>query len=135
MDNFEIQRKSMTSESEKTVPDVPKLGKNTTVAKWDNTFKVHAAQVYGSRKSTLEYLLRTNVAVAAPHPGLMKNCPHSEAAGSIQGEMTLRLSHTHPLYRNDNKALYEILEEALRGTTYEASIKSFRRANNGREPI
>ena len=45
----------------------------------------------------------------------------------------MRLSHTHPLYRDDNKTLFGVLEVALRGTVYEASIKPFQRKYDGRE--
>ena len=71
MDNFKIQRKSMVNKSNKTKPDVQKLLNNTTIANWNDSIKVHAAQVFGARKATLEYFLSTNDAVVAPHPPLM----------------------------------------------------------------
>ena len=43
MNNFEIQRKSMVEKSKQTKPDVTKLVKNTTLSKWNNSIKVHAA--------------------------------------------------------------------------------------------
>ena len=93
----------MVEKSKQTKPDIPKLSKNSTVAKWDDSIRVYASQVYGARKSTLEYLIRAKIAVAMPHPGLDAGQPHSDEAGSIQGEQALRLSHNHPLYRDDNK--------------------------------
>ena len=103
MDNFEIHRKSMVDKSKQTKPDISKLSKNITVAKWDESIRVYASQVYGARKSTLEYLIRAKIAVAMPHPGLAAGQPHSAEVGYLQGEQDLRLSHTHPLYREDNK--------------------------------
>ena len=132
MNNFDIQHEYMVRNSKQTKPDVPKLVKNTTVNKWNDPIEVCADQVFSERKATLEYLLWTNDAVVAPLPPLMLDHPYSSAAGSIQGEQTLRLSLKHTLYRDDNKSFFDILEVALRGTNYEASINPFKRNGNGR---
>ena len=86
MNNFKIQHKSMAEKSKQTKPDAPKLLKNTTVSKWNDSIKVHADQVFGARKATLEYLLRTNDVVLSPYPPLILDHPYSAAAGFIQGE-------------------------------------------------
>ena len=96
--------------SKETSTDGTKLGKNTTFSKWNDYMTVHAGQVFGDRNSTIEYLLQDNAAVVAPHTPLLVNQPHSAVGGSIQGEQALRLSHMYPLYRNDNKKIYGILE-------------------------
>ena len=132
MDNFEIQRKYMVEKSKQTKPNIPKLSKNSTVAKWDDSIRVYASQVYGARKSTLEYLIRSKIALAIPHPGLATGQNHWAESWSFQGEQALSLSHTHPLYCDENKSLFSVLEVALRGTTFEASIKTFQRTGNGR---
>ena len=132
INNFKIQRKSMVKKSKQTIPDVHKLVKNTTVAKCNDSIKVHAAQFFGARKATFEYFLRTNDAFVAPHPPIMLDHPYSAAAGSIQVEHTLRLSLNYPFYRDTNKSFFDILEVALRGTTYEAPIKPFQSNDNGR---
>ena len=85
MDNFEIQRKSMVEKSKQIKPNIPKLSKNSTVSKWEDSIRVYASQMYGSRKSILEYLIRAKIAVAMPHPGLATGQPHSAEAGSFQG--------------------------------------------------
>ena len=122
----------MVEKSKKIKPDVTKLVKNNTVAKWNGSIKVHADQVFSATKATLEYFLRTNDAVVAPYPPLMLDHPYSTAAGSIQGEQTIRLLLNHPLYRYYNKSFFAILEVDLCGTTYEDSIKPFKRTGNGR---
>ena len=96
----------MESKAKDIKPDVPKLTKIMAVAKWNDSLRVYASQVFGARKSTLEYLLRKEKAVNPTPPTLLANCPHSADAGSIQGEQARRLSHTHPLYRDDNKTLF-----------------------------
>ena len=45
----------MVENSKQNKPDVTKLGKNTTSAKWNGSIKVNPAQVFGDRKATLEY--------------------------------------------------------------------------------
>ena len=122
----------MVEKSKQTKPKIPKLSKNSTVAKWDDPIRVYDYQVYGARKSTLEYLTRAKITVAMPHPGLSTDQPHSYEAVSIQGEQALCLYHNHSLYSDDNKSLFGVLELALRGTTFEASLKPFRRTGNGR---
>ena len=60
----------MVEKSKHTKPEIPKLSKNSTVSKWDESIRVYASQVYGARKSTLEYLIRYKISMAMPHPGL-----------------------------------------------------------------
>ena len=67
-----------------------------------------------------------------PHPTLVLNRPYSTLAGSVAGEQALRLSHNHPLFRDDNGQFYGIFEEEVRGTVYEATIKPFQRLADGR---
>ena len=99
----------MVEKYKQTKPDVPKLLKNTTLAKWNDFIKVHAAQVFGARNATLEYLLRTNDAVVAPQLPPMMDHTYSSDVGSIQGYQTLRLSLNQPLYRDDKKPFFAIL--------------------------
>jgi hypothetical protein len=52
--------------------------------------------------------------------------------GSVKAEMVARLSHGHGLFRDDNAAVFDDIEEAVRGTKFHASIAPFRRAKDGR---
>ena len=83
MNNFDIEHKSMVEKSKQIKTDVPNLGKNITVAKWNNPINVHAAQVFGARKATLEYVFRMNDAVVAPKLPLALGHTYYAAAGSI----------------------------------------------------
>ena len=85
LDNFKIQSKVMAKKAKQSSPYVNKLGKNTTAAKWNDSTTVHAEQMVGARKSTIEYLLQDNDEVVAPHPTLLVNQPHSDVGGSFQG--------------------------------------------------
>ena len=64
-------------------------------------------------------------------PPLQARQPHSDEHGSIEGELIARASHTHALFRDNNAAVYYALEEAMRSTSYAASIKPFQRSKNG----
>ena len=63
MDNFITQRKMMEIKAKEATPDVPKLTKNSIVAKWGDSLRLYASQAFGARKSTLEYLLRKEISV------------------------------------------------------------------------
>ena len=75
---------------------------------------------------------RKDEELPAMAPPLQTRQPHSEAHGSIEGEMIVRASLTHAMFRDDNLAVYYALEEAARSTSYAASIKPFQRTKNGR---
>ena len=57
IDNFEIQRKTIYLRINKTVPDVPKIGNTTTVAKCNDSIMVYAGQLFGARNSSLKYVI------------------------------------------------------------------------------
>jgi hypothetical protein len=82
--------------------------------------------------TSLAYVVRELVPVPAPPP-LANDLPYSNLHGSVEGEMIARASHTHPLFRDDNSAVYYLLEEATRGTSYAPTIKPYQRTKQGRE--
>ena len=53
-------------------------------------------------------------------------------AGSIQQELIDRVSYDHSSFKNDNRSVNYLLEEATRGTSFSASIKPFQKMKNGR---
>ena len=75
IENYEIQRKAIYLRIKQTVPDVPKIGNTTTVAKWNDSIMVYAGQVFGARKSSLKYVIISNGGVVMPHPTLVLNRP------------------------------------------------------------
>ena len=93
---------------------------------------LYAGQVFEARKSSLKYVIRSNGRVVMPHPTLVLNRPYSTLAGLVAREQSLRLSHNHTLFRDDNKQFYGILEKAVRETVYKAIIKPLQRKADGR---
>ena len=118
-----MQRKALKQNTKETTPNTPNLLKTRTVSKWSDVIKFNLYQVFGTRSCDMYYLIRCLLAVPAVAPSLEMNQPHLDEAVSIQEEMIMRLSHSHQLYRNNNNTFYIILEKAVRGTFYEASIK------------
>ena len=100
-----------------------------------DSWNQYISNVYGQRNCTLEYVDCEKADVPPVAPTLLAGQPHSEEAGSVNGELARPLSHNHALYQEDNAAYYSKLEEALWGSRYEASIKPFKRSQDGRGTI
>ena len=60
IENYEIQQKAIYLRIKHTVPEVPKIGKTTTVAKSNDSIKLYAGQVLEERKASLKYVIRSN---------------------------------------------------------------------------
>ena len=131
--SFELQWKSLKERKDNDQPDVPKLTKNLKIIAWSEAFTDFLARVIGVRNAPLTYVIRPEVDVPAVAPPLIARHPHSAEHGSVEGELIARLSHTSPIFRDDNNSVYHFLEEATRGTVYGKTLKPFTRAKNGRE--
>ena len=111
----------------------PKLTKTFSTYKWLESFVLCLRQKVGVRNCPLEYVVREIDLVAAACPPLEPNEPHLLVhGGSIEGDMIARMSHTHPLFKVDNGAVFELIENSVRGTAIAASIAPFRRVRDGR---
>ena len=62
---------------------------------------------------------------------LLPSCYCGES-GSLIAELESRLSHSGPIFKNDNTTIYMKIEEAARGTPVESTIKSFSCRKDGR---
>lgn len=130
--NFELQWSSLEDKIDADEPDVPKITRNLAVTRWSESFSDFLNQSYGVRKAPLAYVIRDDATVVVPGPALAHHQPHSNEHGSVEGELIARLSHTHPIFCDDNKMVYDYLGVATRSTIYAASIKPFQRTKNGR---
>jgi hypothetical protein len=130
--NFEIQWKALMDKKAKDEPETPKISKSLNIMKWSEAFRDILHRCIGVRNVPIVYVIREDADVPADAPALMAGQPHSTEAGSVEMELTNRASHIHPLYREDNEAVYHRLEEATRGTSYAASLKPYQRPKDGR---
>ena len=130
--SFEVQMKVFKNRKKEEASPVPKPKKCVTVPKWNASTEIQMKGVFGARNSTLLYLLRLESQVPMPAPTTVTGHSHALGKGSVETGQVMRLSHTHPLYSNNNANVYRKLEETTRGSTCEASIKPFALAQNGR---
>ena len=131
MKNFEIQWKALKECKQADDPKVPKIIKSLPIMKWTEVFQDYLHQTIGVRTIPLDYVTRETVDIPAVPPPQEANKPHSTEYGSIEVELVACASHDHELYKEDNGAVYYHLEEAMRGTTYSASIKPFQCEKDG----
>ena len=111
----------------------PKLTKNFSTYKWLELFVLCVCQKDGVRNCPLEYIVCEVTVVAAICPPLKPFEPHlAQHGGSIKGDMIACMSHAHSLVKVDNGAVFELIENAVRGTGIAASIAPFQGERNGR---
>ena len=115
--NFEIQWKALKTKRDEDTPEVPKISKSLPIIKWMEAFQDHLHRVIGVRMIPLAYVIRKDEEVPAMAPPLQDGQPHSEAHGSIEGEMIAQASHAHAMFQDDNAAVYYALEEATHSTS------------------
>jgi hypothetical protein len=132
MKNFEIQWTALMDKKRKDEPETPKISKSLNIMKWSEAFRNILHRCIGVCNVPIVYVIREAAAVPAAVPPLMAGQPHSTEAGSVEMELTSRASHNHPLFQEDNEAVYHRLEEATRGTSYVALLKPYQRTNDGR---
>jgi hypothetical protein len=110
----------------------PKLTKTFSTYKWLESFVLCLCQKVGVRNCPLEYVVCKIGLVAAACCPLKPNEPHLLVhGGSIEGNMIVRMSHTHPLFKVDNGAVFELIENSVCGTAIAASIAPFQKDCNG----
>jgi hypothetical protein len=131
MKNFIESWKALKDRKDGESPEVPKISKTLAIIKWTEAFTDFLHRKIGVRMIPLAYVVRERVVPGVPLP-LAANLPYSLGHGSVEGEMIARSSHNHPLFRDDNAAVYYLLEEATRETSYAPTIKPFQRTKDGR---
>lgn len=85
-----------------------------------------------ARRAGLLYVVCDNEAVSVTAPVRAVVEPHSEEYGSIEGDLTHRLSHTHALYKVDNTDVFDVIEQGVRGTDIASTIAPFWKHWDGR---
>eukprot|EP00957_Ditylum_brightwellii_P094447 7191471-Ditylum_brightwellii.AAC.1 len=102
---------------------------------WVDVFDDFLNQKIGVRTIPLSYVTRASALELGPVSVHRDNLPHGEEFNSIEEELEAQASHTHPLYCEDNAAVYYCLEEAVQGTQYALSLKPFQQVKNERRPL
>ena len=129
--NFKQQWEALQARRDQDI-EVPRLTSTLGIIKWTEAMVVFYDGKVGIRFIPLAYVIRESVAVPGAAPALENSMPHLTQHGSVEKELIARALHTHPLFAEDNKEVFNSLEEGLCGTIYAASLKPFERAKNGR---
>ena len=133
---FEIQYNALKLQVKKnddhTIPKCAASMKSESFPKWIESMDVYFSIKLGVRECPLSWITRDDVQRPAVLPPLEAGKPYTEDGGSITADMVQFYEHNHPLYGEDNKAVYAALEEATRGTKYNASVVMHSRGRNGR---
>ncbi len=102
-----------------------KLTKNQAVHKWVDLFILHFSQKVGVRNALLNYIVQAIAAVDPIPPARQVGDPHSIETGSIDGDLTARMPHNHPLFMVDNGLTFSMIEMSVRGHDVAAMIAPF----------
>jgi len=132
---FEIQHEARLSQYKNNDDhEIPKCTATTSeqFIKWLEAFNTWLLLKMGVRKCPLAWITREDAQRPATLPALVAGKPYTEEGGSILGDMILFYDHDHPLYPEDNKAVYAALEEATRGTRWHTSVTTHSRKRDGR---
>ena len=131
--DFHTEWEAVVKLNKEDKADVPVLSKQIPPLKWIESFKNHLYNTYGIRKCPLQYVVRESAAVRAEADDPLQAGKSYGESGSVVDELISRMSHTDPLYKNDNAMVYSLLEQATRGTIYAMTIKPYARKKNGRD--
>jgi hypothetical protein len=105
MKNFSEQWQSLQDKKGGDEPEVPKITKALPIIKWTEAYTDYTHRVIGARTIPLAYVIRP-VADVPASGAQAAGTPHSTDHGSIEMELIARASHGHPLFREDNSAMY-----------------------------
>ena len=108
------------------------MGKNGSILKWIEYFKLNTKSIIGVRMCSLSYVFDDEARKATKRPDLIAHQPHLADYGSITEEFYALTSHDHPLYAQDNGNMYDRIERALRGMSHSSTIIRFRHTCNGK---
>ena len=108
-------------------------GKTVVTLRWFEAAETFLSAFIDTRHCPLAYVVRDKAVPDPQRPPLLIDQCYSEEHHSIKDEMIAFLTHDHSLYKEDNAKLYELLEEALRGSAMDATIQPYKRRKDGRK--
>ena len=132
--NFKIEWETYQDLRDQDAPEVPLINDKDAdrkVIKWVPVFLDCLTRSYGIN-GPLSYVLRENPLVPTELEDPLQPDSYYGASGSLHDELTARLSHVGPIYKNDNCSVFLKIEKASRGTSVESTVKAFSRRKDGR---
>jgi hypothetical protein len=132
--NFKIEWETyqdLRDQAEPTVPLVSEKDGDRKIIKWVPIFIDCLTRTYGVH-GPLVYVLRDDPAVPLEATDPLDQQSYFGSSGSLHDELVARLSHTGPIFKNDNTSVFMKVEKATRGTSVESTVKAFSRRKDGR---
>jgi hypothetical protein len=130
--DFYIEWEAVLTLNKEDKASVPVLSKQVPPLKWIESFKNHLYNTFGIRKCPLLYVVREDAVVATEVDDPLQPGKSYGESGSVVDELIKRMSHTNPLFNNDNAMVFALLDQATRGTIYAMTIKPYARKKDGR---
>lgn len=131
---FKVEHDAYLKLRDEDEPKVPKMNDRDSerkIIRWAPIFQDHLSRCYGAT-GPLKYVIRDVATVPAEADDPLDVNSYYGTSGTLIEELIARLPHTGPIFRNDNATVYMKIEEAVRGTSVESTIKSFSRRKDGR---
>ena len=134
LENFEVQHLAMKEKKDKYPPYAPKYQKQMEIPKWIESLKSHVHAIIGVHDVPLLYVICDLDIDPAAAPPLASDQPYSDehGTGTVEGKLIAQTCHTHPLFKNDNREVFDLLETSLHGANYSATIVQLRKAPDDR---
>ena len=130
--NFVEQWKALMEKKGADVGQPPRFTKDKLVYKWLESFQQHLSEKIGVRNAPLTYLIRPTIAALAAMLQRAALQPFSLNYLSVEEELKFCITHTHNLFRADNRALFHLIDRAVIGHVVSATIAPYQRSQNGR---
>ena len=131
---FKIEWDTYQDLRDQDAPDVPLISdkdNDRRVIKWVPVLHDCLARSYGIN-GPLSYILREDSEVPTEAIDPLELDSYYGSSGSLHDELTARLPHSGPIYKNDNCSVFLKIEKASRGTSVESTVKAFSRRKDGR---
>jgi hypothetical protein len=128
---FLEQWKALMEHKMEDVSLPPKLTKSSPVHKWLESMGLYLGKKVGVRNAPLSYVVRLDANVPAITPPRQAGEPHSEMYKPIEGDSTVRLLHTHALFKVNNGTVFDLVESSIQGSDVPPMIAPFCKTQNG----
>ena len=122
---------SIISEDDPKVPKIVDCDGDRRIIHSEPIFLDNQDEIIGA-KGTLRYVLRDEPIVPLKVNDPLDQNAYYGASGGLADKIVARPPHIGPIYKNDNAAVYQKIEEAARGASVESTIKHFSRRKDGR---
>ena len=120
------ERKTANNDS-----SLPIISTKLPIAEWFKAYERFNSNYIGQGGCNLSWVDREYITVAAAEK-LALDQPFSDVHGSVDTDMTERLSHTSSQFRVDNAKAFAHIVTATLGTQFAFIIDPFKRQHNGR---